>query len=208
MTKINFFFHNRASQRGVALIVSMVMLVAITLIGVFAMSNSHLEWLMTSNSRFQLDADLRAYAAVRDGIGPGSGSIENDHDHVNPSAGPPPADPQVPASWDPPNSLGAQPARSITTPGTNQYYWEALSCAVGAGLTGPACTSNSCNSGGNVCTYTYLLWGRASDGKGTNRIVQATVIKQETAQAITRGRRTVITYTPSILSTTSAEVAP
>lgn len=48
------------TQGGAALIVSLVMLVAITLVGVFVMSSSHLEWLMTNNSNFQTSAYMQA----------------------------------------------------------------------------------------------------------------------------------------------------
>lgn len=159
-------------QRGVALIISLVMLAAVTLIGVFVMGNSHLEWVMTSNSSFQSDANLRAYAAVRDGMT----WIKGDFIHVAP---PPPADPRIPANWEPTKPLATAPAAtSITAPGINQYYVELMSCAQGSTPGGTPCGPAYCSLG-NVCTYTYQVWGRASDSKGAERIVQATAIEQE-----------------------------
>ena len=55
------------TQNGAALIVSLVLLVATTLVGVFVMSSSHLEWLMSNNSRFQTDAAMRAEAVIQQG---------------------------------------------------------------------------------------------------------------------------------------------
>ncbi len=51
-------------QRGAALIVSMMMLVAITLIGVAVMSNSRLEWLMSTNSALQTSTYPQTEAAL------------------------------------------------------------------------------------------------------------------------------------------------
>jgi Tfp pilus assembly protein PilX len=168
MMQSSLLTDNHGTQRGVALIVSLVMLVAITLIGVYVMGNSRLEWLMTSNSRFQSDADFRAYAAVRDGIA----WVQSDQTHVSP---PTPADLRLPSSW---NLSSPDPATSITSPGTNQYHAEMLSCAQGDTPGGTPCDPSDCSKG-NTCTYTYQVWARASDSKGTERIVRATVIKQE-----------------------------
>lgn len=49
-----------STERGAALVVSMMMLIAITLVGMAAMGNSRLEWLMASNTHFQTSALARA----------------------------------------------------------------------------------------------------------------------------------------------------
>jgi len=54
-----------ARQQGVALIISMILLLVITLIGVAVMGGSRLEWLMANNSHFQSDAAMRADATLR-----------------------------------------------------------------------------------------------------------------------------------------------
>src|SRR3569623_1602824 len=52
-------------QQGVALIISMILLLVITLIGVAVMGGSRLEWLMANKSHFQSDAAMRADATLR-----------------------------------------------------------------------------------------------------------------------------------------------
>lgn len=55
---------SHTNQCGAALIVSMMMLVAITLIGVAVMGNSRLEWLMTSNSNAQTNVITSTQTAL------------------------------------------------------------------------------------------------------------------------------------------------
>lgn len=55
---------HHAHQRGIALVVSMMMLVAITLVGIAVMGNSRLEWLMASNSNLQKDTLADAQTAL------------------------------------------------------------------------------------------------------------------------------------------------
>jgi len=161
-------------ERGVALVVSMVMLVAITIIGVFVMNSSHLEWLMSNNSRFQTDAEMRAEAALRDG----EKTIENPPSPWDSTNGlynsatlTGTMDPRKVSSWANLNTLNA------TTLAPAQYVVESL----GASCLGSSSSSNplgpiSCGSQPGW-TYlkidTYRVWALATDGKGAARITQS-----------------------------------
>lgn len=174
------------SQRGMALVVSLVMLAAITLIGVFVMSGSHLEWLMSSNSRFQADAELRAVAALRDGEASVAAiplnaypTISNDafysHDPAMLDQIPAGADPHAIAAWNN-GAFNTQNATTVTAPGTtNEFLVEYMGCS----YTGVGNCANPCNSPtpADKCVYTYRIWAYATDAKGTSRIAQSTYSK-------------------------------
>jgi Tfp pilus assembly protein PilX len=160
------------TQRGVALVVSMVMLVAITLIGVFVMSGSHLEWLMASNSHFQADAELRAEAALRDGenaapVDPNSFIWTTNDAFYSAALDPLPstADPRKIASWDT-HEFNTQTATTISSA---EYLVEYMGCTY---QSGSSC-SNPCPLN-TACYYIYQIWAHATDSKGTSRIVQST----------------------------------
>lgn len=184
------------AQQGVALIVSLVMLVAITLIGVFAMSNSRLEWLMTNNSAFESDARLRAQAAAEDGIW---WAVYSDKHHVSPT---PPADPRIAANWGSLSPLGS--ASSITAPGDNNYFAELLGCY--DEQSGTTCDPPiSCKNDHDKCLFTYQVWARASDERGAIRIMRATVIKREVTY-VPSAPGQAPTYTPTLLYKAYSEI--
>ncbi len=190
-------------QRGVALVVSMMMLVAITLIGVAVMNSSRLEWLMAANSALQTSAYTQAEAAL---IAGEQAIIQNT---CNAVAGPPTTpqgqralpdgnncrpgnftwapndqfyntDPTNPAS----NSAlpaGANPQTANTwangfgaaAPGGGRYAVVYRGCT----LVGPGGPCNNAGAAADVMsTFTYEVWGYGSDGQGAARIVQSTYV--------------------------------
>jgi len=165
------------------MIVSLVLLVAITLIGVYVMSGSHLEWLMSSNSRFQTDAELRAEAALLEGeddvktnvVDPtafdwtANDVYYNDLDPLyalNP-------DPRDIANWTT-ATFNTAPAASIPPA---KYVIEYVGC-VYVGI-GTGC--DPCGPAGAICYYTYRIWAYAADSKGASRIVQSTLSQKAEA---------------------------
>ena len=157
-------------QRGAALIVSMVLLVAITLIGVFVMSGSHLEWLMASNSRFQTDAEMRAEAALADGEKDIKTNIPNPLTFGWPTpdayyaTADIPSDPRDISNW----VAGSFTTNNASTVPPAVYFIEYLGCTVTAGTTG-------CQTVGTTSIQTYRIWAYASDSKGAARIAQLTL---------------------------------
>ena len=157
------------SQRGAALVVSLVLLVAITLIGVFVMSSSHLEWLMSSNSRFQTDAEMRAEAALVDGEEDVKTIIADATTFAwaTPDAyyaSPLPADPRNIANWVSPGTFITVNAATIPPA---KYLIEYMGCTVKFG-------GGGCQSPGTISINTYRIWAYAADSKGASRIVQST----------------------------------
>ena len=65
---ISVAIKNSDIQKGAALVVSMVMLLVITVIGVAVMGGSHLEWLMANNTHLQTDAYRNAEIALSKGL--------------------------------------------------------------------------------------------------------------------------------------------
>ena len=165
------------TQRGIALVVSLVMLVAITLIGVFVMNSSRLEWMMSSNSRFQSDAGIRTEAALRDGentivstpfiswdITPG---FYNSSTLINTK------DPRKVSNWSNFTSIIA------TTMTPARYIVEYLKQSCLKNLF-PFDTTILCTSPPGsiyIRINTYRVWALASDNKGTARIAQSTYRK-------------------------------
>src|SRR3569623_1106788 len=93
-------------QQGVALNISMILLLVITLIGVAVMGGSRLEWLMANNSHYQSDEEKRADATLRLAeskiiyalyIGPWAGEFYDDSSPA--PTHPLPYDPILPANW-------------------------------------------------------------------------------------------------------------
>lgn len=173
------------SQRGVALVVSLVMLVAITLIGVFVMSNSHLEWLMTNNSRFQSDAfmlaestlkaaeaTLTAEAKVPDhcpSIAWGDPFYNDEAPLPNPDGLFPLKDPNKLADW---NNFTTSASALIDAPSgtTNNYVIDYLGCTINAS---PVPVGATC--GVDIeSIYTYRVWARSISGNGASRIIRST----------------------------------
>lgn len=187
-------------QRGIALIVSMVMLVVITLIGVAVMGGSRLEWLMVNNSLFQTDTNIRVESALREGeaaarlfdpIAVASWGIA-DQFFFNPTAGSPPTgetllpDPTNPMNWT--GAITAADATTVAPGGTvNKYVVEYMGeCGVGV-------TAGGCNTpcaGALPCIYTYRIWAYSSDNtnKGATRIAQSTFIRTDTGTTTTYDR--------------------
>jgi Tfp pilus assembly protein PilX len=156
------------------LVVSLVMLVAITLIGVFAMSSSRLEWLMSSNSRFQTDSELRAEVALQEGedaaaaiADPGSFDWTSNDAYYSNLTIPDSLsdDPRDIANWD----AGAFHTLNAVTVGAAEYLVEYMGCSdTSGGGCGSPCPA------GITCLHTYRIWAHAADGKGAGRIVQST----------------------------------
>lgn len=181
-------------QCGVALIVSLVMLVVITIIGIAVMSGSRLELLMANNTRYHTDAAIRAEAALRDG--------EIAATAIDPSitfavgstlpvpavpAGfaqtPLPADPRNPSNWN-----GALPAVNATTPTaftalttTNQYVVEYMGCRRPDTSTPPDfdCGDRTACSALEPCIDTYRVWGYATDNSGSTRIAHSVFVRRQ-----------------------------
>jgi len=174
-------------QRGVALVVSLVMLVVITLLGVAAMSGSRLEWLMASNTLFQTDAAVRVESALRDGETAARVTVNNPTTFPwgNPDeffhtsspgdllpADPLPADPRNPANWNSPELSTAADATTVAPAGTvNKYLVEYMGCSYTGGGSCPLLPSNP-----NSNIYTYRIWAYSADNnkKGGTRIAQST----------------------------------
>ena len=172
--------HHFDSQRGVALVVSMVMLVVITLIGVMVMNGSRLEWLMTNNSRFQSDAETRAEATLTvaendittnfitaNPNGAVSSFAWPNPDQFYSSSSPLVPDPRNLTNWTGAFSSGDASAAIGAPAGTaNNYVIEYLGCAPQ-----PVLPPSGCYYGGTFL-LTFRAWARSTDAKGTARIAQ------------------------------------
>lgn len=181
----NFPAHHPRPQRGVVLIVSLVMLAVITLIGAMVMNRSRLEWLMTINTRFQNDSTMRAEASLRvaeqaigttfNSYGDFSGfnwaandPFYNDDPGVPaPNADALPADPSIAAAWDGDfNKASASAAIDAPAETANDYVIDYLGCT-------PLASGGAC-APGNAFLLTFRAWARATDAKGAARIAQET----------------------------------
>ena len=161
------------AERGAALVVSLVMLVVVTLIGVSVMSNSHLELLMTNNSHFQSDAFMLAEATLK----AAEGTIPDDNATItwgdpfyNDDAPPNPdalrLDPNQPSSW----NIYTAPAPAILNfpaSTTENYVIDYLGSTIISGA-GP------CGAIGSECIYTYRVWARSISSSGASRILRST----------------------------------
>ncbi len=173
------------TQNGAALIVSLVLLVATTLVGVFVMSSSHLEWLMSNNSRFQTDAAMRAEAVIQQGESdiqntilsniplpayPSSFNSANQY-YYNPTNPLPAAvDLTKINAWNGSFSTASASTAIGAPPGTtNEYLIEYLGCTLASPDSG-----NGCGGYGNISLYTFRVWAHITDSKGAARIAQST----------------------------------
>lgn len=177
------------AQRGVALVVSMMMLVAITLIGVAVMNSSRLEWRMAANNAFQASAYTQAEVALRAGeqqiiqntctggapILPNSNNCHPNNfgwsatntDSFYASTDPLPGNPRAVGTWA--AGFGA------AAPGGGRYAVVYRGCTeVGVGVTAP------CNPAPawapQMSIFTYEVWAYGIDAQGAARIVQSTYV--------------------------------
>ena len=169
--------HFFSAQRGAALVVSMVMLLVITVIGVAVMGGSHLEWLMANNSHLQTDAYRNAEIALAAGLGPGS--ISNPPTTFPPTSPAPSSNPRQlftdVANW----SNGSISSTLVpTTTGSAAYALEYIGCSRYAPPVPLTFQGNNCSVQGQVGSYifvyTYRVWALGADGKGAARILEAT----------------------------------
>jgi len=160
-------------QQGVALIISMILLLVITLIGVAVMGGSRLEWLMANNSHFQSDAAMRADATLRVAEskiiyalynGPWAGEFYDDSSPA--PTHPLPYDPSVPANWSLLTKASANTDINAPAGTDNDYLIDHLGCTAAT----PICA----NTDGRL----YRVWSRSTDSKGTTRISVSVVLLQ------------------------------
>ena len=150
-------------QLGAALIVSMIMLLVVTAIGVAVMDGSHLELLMSNNSYFQTDAYRNAEIALNEGL--------NNLPTIVNSLGPP--DPNDITTWYN-GTYGSPVTATIPSGGTARYAVEYISHEVfDLSLTYRG-SSLTCSSGSLFCVNSYRVWGYGTDGKGATRLLQET----------------------------------
>jgi len=174
--------HPSTAQRGAALVVSMVMLLVITVIGVAVMGGSRLEWLMANNSHLQTDAYRNAEIALVQGLA----TIGNP-----PTPNPYPSAPLI--TW-PPQDLAdvtkwndgtvvSIPVAPTPPTGSGAYVKEYLGCSeyINSSPLPPyhlqsvtIATPGNCPGSSNIIAYTYRIWALGTDGKGAARILQAT----------------------------------
>ena len=173
------------TQNGAALIVSLVLLVATTLVGVFVMSSSHLEWLMSNNSRFQTDAAMRAEAVIQQGESDIRNNIQNNiptpgyptsfgwgnqyyYNPINPL--PAAVDLTKINAWNGSFSTASASTAIGAPPGTtNEYLIDYLGCTLASPDNG-----NGCGGFDNTSLYTFRVWAHITDSKGAARIAQST----------------------------------
>jgi len=169
------------------MVVSLVMLAAITLLGVLVMSNSRLEWLMTVNSRFQSDAAMRAEATLKYAEDLIAATIPDPAvydwstaDSFYSDAPPLPniyalsGDPGNDVSWINNAFVTDSASAGISAPsGTrNDYVIDYLG---GYSEASPIISggTDSCMGSDNISIDLYRVWARATDGKGSIRIAQS-----------------------------------
>ena len=157
------------TQKGAALVVSMVMLLVITVIGIAVMGGSHLEWLMANNSHLQTDAYRNAEIALAQGLG----TIAN----------PPTAFPTLPTpsyqdltdvtKW----SDGTILSTTVpTATGSAAYFVEPVKCSQYTPPTPLSFVNNNCATATTTRVFAYIfrVWALGTDGKGAARILQST----------------------------------
>lgn len=182
------------AQRGVALVVSMMMLVAITLIGVAVMNSSRLEWRMAANNAFQTSAYTQAEAALLAGeqqiiqrtCAGGQPALPNSN-NCNPGN----------FGWvwgNVPGLFSTDPATFFGLP-ANTNLRAANTWAAGFGAAAPGggryavvyrgCTNVAVGGGAVLCNaavaaqmsiFTYEVWAYGNDAQGATRIVQSTFV--------------------------------
>lgn len=182
------------AQRGVALVVSMMMLVAITLIGVAVMNSSRLEWRMAANNAFQTNAYTQAELALLAGeqaiiqntcIG---GALVPNGNNCNPgNFGWPFADQFYNTDQNNPLSNSALPAGAnpqaantwaagfgAAVPGGGRYAVVYRGCTdLGVGGVATPCNPMSAAP---LSIFTYEVWAYGIDVQGAARIVQSTFV--------------------------------
>ncbi|MEJ2567222.1 MAG: PilX N-terminal domain-containing pilus assembly protein [Gammaproteobacteria bacterium] len=158
------------TQTGAALVVSMVMLLVITVIGVAVMSGSHLEWLMANNTHLQTDAYRNAEIALAQGLS----------NIVNPPTSLPTVSTLTPqelvdvTKWSD-GTITSTPV--LTTTGTSAYVTQYLGCGEYGTPSPLTFKNNDCTdlpSTSYVYEYVYRVWALGTDGKGATRLLQAT----------------------------------
>jgi hypothetical protein len=163
-------------HKGAALVVSMVMLLVITVIGIAVMGGSRLEWLMTNNSHLQTDAYRNAEIALVAGLN----SIVNPP--INAPLPPPipvstlsPQDLADVTKWNDGTIVGIPVA---TTTGTAAYVQQYLGCSELTASAPLDWVNNTCNDApaSHIFAHTYRVWALGTDGKGAARILQSTRI--------------------------------
>lgn len=184
------------AQRGVALVISMMMLVAITLIGVAVMNSSRLEWRMAANNAFQTNAYTQAELALNAGeqaiirnTCAGNAPAPPDNNNCRPNV----------FNW-----TWADQLFSTSTELPVAQYWNPLNVnprlvttwtAAGFGAAAPGggryavvyrgCTNVAVGGGAGPCNpaiaaplsiFTYEVWAYGIDAQGAARIVQSTYV--------------------------------
>lgn len=161
-------------QNGAALVVSLVMLLVITVIGIAVMGGSRLEWLMTNNSHLQTDAYRNAEIALVTGLN----SIVNPP--LNAPLPPPipvstlsPQDLADVAKWNDGTIVGIPVA---TATGSASYVREYLGCDEYATPAPLHWVNTNCDDSplSHVLVHTYRVWALGTDGKGAARLLQST----------------------------------
>jgi len=161
-----------SSQKGAALIVSMVMLLVITAIGVAVMSGSHLELLMSNNSQLQSSSYLNAEYVLKEG------------ESTLPSPPPTPAssnsltpDPRNIVNW---TNNAITPAPTPVTLGggvIGSYAIEHLGYNVySTPNPGNYKDSTSACTPSDTCVDVYRIWAYGTDAKGAKTLLQKTVV--------------------------------
>ena len=166
--------HFPPAQKGAALVISMVMLLVITVIGIAVMGGSRLEWLMANNSHVQTDAYRNAEIALDVGLN----SITNPPTSLYPpiSSGPtfPPQNLADVTKWSDGTVTGTPVA---TASGSAAYVMEYLGCSQYDATTPQLTFANSTcigNPATNIFAYVYQVWALGTDGKGAARILLST----------------------------------
>lgn len=173
----------RHAHRGAALIVSMMMLIAITLVGVAVMGNSRLEWLIASNSNLKDSVLTRAQQGLiagevqlRTQLNPTPANAfpwaGNDPFYDGAASLPAGADPRVVADWlDGSFTSGTTDLHTSKT--QNRYIVIYQGCTNVPGATGGCGTTSY--------TETYEVWSLATDAEDTAaRIVRSTFVRTRT----------------------------
>ena len=152
------------------MIVSLMLLIAITIIGVFVMSSSHLEWLMSNNSRFQSEAGMLAEAALRDGenaIKTTTITWDVTPGFYNNTTLTGSKDPRKISNWSNFTALNA----TTLTPAKYIVEYLQQTCL---GATPPFTTISSC---GHSVIYirmsSYRVWTLSTDSKGAASVTQS-----------------------------------
>lgn len=179
-------------QRGAALVVSMMMLVAITLVGVAVMGNSRLEWLMASNSNLQTTVLPQAQRTLADAENwltapsvvvcypPPKNCNSNNFPNwpladalftYDGGSNPLPVDPRVVANW---NGLTSNNDIDSTGNLIGRYIVVYQGCAFPLGVTGNA--ANCGTDGTTPFVDTYEIWALSTDARGTARIARSTFV--------------------------------